>query len=89
MEVVYPTPFKDCPMVYFGETCRRYGVWEKEHMKDAKHLEGVNYTRAKKRNRRQNITSLRDGVNEPIPCFLINVTSITKEVHLSFCEDNY
>ena len=36
-------------MVYIGETGRRYGVREKEHIKDAKQLEGVNYTRANKR----------------------------------------
>ena len=36
-------------MVYIGETGRTYRVREKEHMKDAKLLEGVNYTRAKKR----------------------------------------
>ena len=36
-------------MVYINETGRRYSVREKEHMKDAKQLEGVNYTRAKKR----------------------------------------
>ena len=47
--VVYSIPCKDCPMMYIGETGRRYGVREKEHMKDAKPLEGVNYTRAKKR----------------------------------------
>ena len=35
--------------VHVGETGRRYGVSEKENMKDVKHLERVNYTRAKKR----------------------------------------
>ena len=47
--VVYSIPCKDCPNVYTGETGRRYGVREKEHMKDVKQLKGVNYTRSKKR----------------------------------------
>ena len=47
--VVYSIPCKDCPKVYIGETGKRYGVREKEHMKDVKQLEGVNYTRTKKR----------------------------------------
>ena len=46
--VVYSIPCKDCPMVYIGETGRRYEVREKEHMKDAKQLEGVSFTRVKK-----------------------------------------
>ena len=37
--------------MYIGETGRTYGVREKEHMKDVKELEGINYTRAKKRER--------------------------------------
>ena len=48
-EVVYSIPCNDCPKVYIGETGRRYGVREKEHIKDLKQLEGVIYTRAKKR----------------------------------------
>ena len=47
--VVYSIPCKDSPEVYIGETGRRYGVREKENMKDVKQLEGVNYTRARKR----------------------------------------
>ena len=35
--------------MYIGETGRRYAVREKDHMMDVKQLEGVNYTRAKKR----------------------------------------
>ena len=47
--VVYSIHCRDFPVVYIGEAGRRYGVREKEYMKDAKQLEGVNYTRAKKR----------------------------------------
>ena len=47
--VVNSVLWKDCPKVYIGETGRRYGVREKEHMNYVKQLEGVNYTRAKKR----------------------------------------
>ena len=39
--VVYSIPWKDCPMVYIGETCRRFEMREKEHKKDMKQLEGV------------------------------------------------
>ena len=46
--VVYSIPCKDCPKVYIGETGKRYGVREKEHMKDVKQLDGPR-TRTKKR----------------------------------------
>ena len=42
-------PCRDSPKVYIGETGRRYGVREKEDMTDVKQLEGVNYTRTRKR----------------------------------------
>ena len=35
------------PIQWYG--CRMYGVRENEHTKDAKQLEGLNYTRATKR----------------------------------------
>ena len=36
-------------MLHVGETGRRNGVREQEHMKDEKQLEGQSYTRAKMR----------------------------------------
>jgi len=47
--VVYKIPCKDCSKVYIGETARKFGVREKEHIKDGKELEGQKYTRAKKK----------------------------------------
>ena len=47
--VVYSIPCKQCHMVYIGETERRYGVREQEHMKDVKQLKGQIYTRSRKR----------------------------------------
>ena len=42
--VVYSIPCRDCPMVYIGETGRRFGVREKEHRKDVEQVEGVKFT---------------------------------------------
>ena len=55
--VVYSIPCNTCPKVYIGETGWMYGMREKEHMKDVKQVDGVNYTKAKKWES-QSITSL-------------------------------
>ena len=49
-------------MVYIDKTGRRYGVREKKHLKDSKQLEGVNYTRAKKRELQTEQSALTDDV---------------------------
>ena len=36
-------------MIYIGETGRRFEVRQKEHKKDLKQLEGVKYTRARRK----------------------------------------
>ena len=57
--VVYSIPFKDCPMVYIGETGRMFEVRQKEHKKDLKRLEGVKYTRARRKSLSRRSTSWR------------------------------
>ena len=47
--IVYSIQCKDCPMVYIGETGRRFEVRQKEHKKDLKQPEGVKYTRARRK----------------------------------------
>ena len=42
--MMYQIPCKDCPCVYTGEMERRYGVREKEHQRDVRSLEEVNFT---------------------------------------------
>ena len=53
--VVYQIPCSDCSKVYTGETARRYGTREKEHVRDGKEVEGVKYTRSR---RKESVTEL-------------------------------
>ena len=56
--VVYSIPCRDCPIVYIGETGRRFEMRQKEHKKDLKQLEGVKYTRAR---RKESITDIHQS----------------------------
>ena len=46
--VIYSIPWKDCPMVYIGETGRRLQMGGKKHKQDLKQLEGMKFTRARR-----------------------------------------
>ena len=43
------TRLNDCNCVYVGETGRRFGVREKEHMKEMEQLEANTFTRSRKK----------------------------------------
>ena len=53
--VVYSIPCKDYPMVYIAETGRRFEMRERAHKKDVKQLEGVKYTRRRRKESLMNI----------------------------------
>ena len=47
--VVYQILWKDYPKIYMGETGRRYGDQEKEHMRDVTSLEEAKLTSSRKK----------------------------------------
>ena len=85
--MAYQIPCKDCTKVYVGETGRRYGDREVEHIRDGKAVEGVNFTRSRKEDSKKlfHKSALTDHVaqtNHTIDCD--GVTLPAKEPNKDF-----